>query len=451
MSVSNAAPSVVSQAEATTKLNRTNLILLVVLLAQLALTAVVFWPRTSPTTGNNPILPGVSASEATALTITDESDRSVSFVKEDDLWTLADSDGYPANTDKITETLDKLSAITADRLVTRTPGSHDRLQVAEDNYLRKVDITTPDGEQTLYLGSSAGASTTHVRAAGHDETYLTNEVATWELDTLASTWIDVAYMRIPKEDITEVTLENANGTFTFVRGQEEANAEGTTEWTLADATAEEPIASANISTLIDRIANLNLHSVLGKSEAPEYGLSEPLATLTITISDTATGTVGVESGTTTLLIGAKDGETNAYYAKSSGSEFYVRIAAFTGDEFVEKDRSGFMIQQSNESADAASSQTEPAAAESDPSVDATGVITETGELDEGASEEATEEVTDEATVEPDIEASEVVTDSVEATEDAAGEEADDEEAEDEEAVDESTPTATPEPASTPTS
>src|SRR5690606_14269872 len=127
--------------------------------------------------------------------------------------------------------------------------------------------------------------------------------------------------------------------FTFVHDDENPE-----EWTLADAAADEPIASANINTLIDRIATLNLHTVLGKSESPEYGLADPLATLTVTTSAAVTETTGAEARTTTLLVGAKDDETNTYYLKPSGSEFYVRMAAFTGNEFVNKQRSDFMLQ-----------------------------------------------------------------------------------------------------------
>jgi hypothetical protein len=148
------------------------------MLLQVALIAYLFWPSQDSTTGGEVLLPGVSADGVTAITITDENGTSVSFNKEGATWTLADSDGYPANSQKIAEALGKLTAINSDRLVTRTAGSHGRLQVAEGDYLRKVDITTASGTQTLYLGSSAGASTTHVRAAGNDATYLTNEVAT---------------------------------------------------------------------------------------------------------------------------------------------------------------------------------------------------------------------------------------------------------------------------------
>jgi hypothetical protein len=396
LSVSNAAPSNLSATEAPTPtpISRANIILAVLLLAQLALVAYVFWPSRTTTSSGEPLLEDLTADAVTALTITDDSDRSVSFTRDDSGWTLANTDGYPANADKITETLTKLLSISTDRLVTRTPSSHSRLQVGDNDYLRKVVLTTANGEQTLYLGSSTGASATHVRAAGQDATYLTDAVATWELDTLTTPWIDVAYFKVPKEQIETVTLENANGIFTFVRKGED-NGE---EWTLADAAADEQVSTANISTLIDRVATLNLHTVLGKSESPDYGLSTPLATITvttlITATETTTDTVASPEGnasvagkeeTTTLLVGAKDEETDTYYLKSSGSEYYVRLAAFTGDEFVNKQRTDFLAQPE----DAAAGNMPPSASlpitpsvesEAEPTPAASEAVTDTGTI-----------------------------------------------------------------------
>lgn len=402
MSVSNAAPSAVSPTETTPAISRTNIILLVLLLVQVAITAYLFWPSTAAVVNDEPLLHDVNSDAVTALTITDDSDKSVSFVKEGDLWTLADSGGYPAKADKISETLTKLTAIKANRLVTKTPGSHGRLQVADDDYLRKVDITTAGGTQTLYLGSSSGAAATHVRAQGEDETYLTDAVATWELDTLPTTWIDVTYYTVPKEEIREVKLENANGTFTFV-----PNGPNGEEWALADATADEPIAPANISTLIDRITTLNLYSVLGKENAPEYGLDTPLATVTVTSAPVTTDTTTAKTTTTTLVVGAKDDETNTYVLKSSGSDFYVRLAAFTGDEFVNKTRSDLYM-NTDASTDAGAPAIGPVAGPTppvnEPAVDASGITTTTtsSDVDTVEAVTTTNELEDGTAAEPEV-------------------------------------------------
>lgn len=405
MSISNSTPSTLPAPETRQRtpstISRTNLILGAVLLIQLALIAYLYWPSDRVALNGEPLLAGVTPDTVTALAITDNNGRRVEFTKEGDTWTLAGTDGYPARADKITETLDKLTKITTDRLVTQTSGSHDRLQVADNNFQRKVEVTTANGLQTLYFGSATGASATHVRAENSDATYLTSDVATWELDTLTTTWIDVAYYQVAKEQIQEVTLENAHGTYTFVRtGDPSEN-----QWTLADATADEPVASANISVLIDRIATLNLQSVLGKSEQPEYGLDAPLATITVTTSETTTGTTASDVKQTTFVVGAKDEESNTYAFKSSDSDYYVRLAAFTGDEFVNKQRSDLMIATTEESDTGTG---DASAAPESPSVESAAPITETQTLTDSG------EVTDTATSTATLDAGTPVTETIEA-------------------------------------
>lgn len=383
MSVSNVAPNATPQRVPT--LTRANLILAALLLVQIAIAAWVLWPRGQATSPGEPLVGALTADQVTSLTISDDADRSVSLERVDGTWTLAGTDGYPANSVKISTTLASLLDITTDRLVTRTPGSHSRLQVGDDSFMRKVDLGTGAGTTTLYLGSSAGASATHVRLAGSDPVYLSGGLNTWELETSPVNWIDVTYFSTPVESIQSVKLENANGVFNFVR-------DAANEWTLADLAPGEPIAPANISTMISRIATLNLHTVLGKSEDPAYGLASPLATLTVAYTDE-----GGAAQTATLVVGAKDEATNTYYLKSSTSDYYVRLAAFTGDEFVNAQRSSFMRQDE-------AGETPPvdagAAITPTAGVTGTGEITATSEITAADEVTATAPVTVDAGIAP---------------------------------------------------
>lgn len=322
----------VDAAHPTKTYGRLNVILAAVLVIQALLTAFVYWPRPAAGGDNQPLLGDLAADAVTGVTITDNSGRTVALERTADGWTLAGTDGYPAKETKITETLDKLLAITANRQVTTQAASHRRLQVAEDEYQRKVEVATDSGVHTLFLGSSAGAAATHVRAAGEDATYLTGAIAAWELDTAVSGWIDAAYFSAPAADIVRLTVQNANGTLTFVRDDND-------EWTLSDLAAGEEVLPNNITTLVNRVAFLNLQTVLGKSEQPEYGLAEPQATVEVTVK----GEDGGET-TTTFVVGAKNTDSNTYYFKSSASPYYVLLAAYTGDEFVQKQRSDFLAQ-----------------------------------------------------------------------------------------------------------
>lgn len=311
------------------KLARYTIALAVLVVVQLGLAAIVFWPQAGSAAGGEPLLGDLTLDDIDAMTITDNNDRAVRVERSDEGWVLAESDGYPAQTEAITTTLTSLLNMRTDRLVTRTEGSHNRLQVAEDNFMRRIDLETAEGDTTLYLGSSSGASATHVRLAGADATYLTNEVATWELDTLASSWIDINYVSLNADDITALTLENDNGRFEFVKENG--------EWTLADAEADETVAPANITTVVDRVASINMSRPLGTSEDPSYGMDSPSAVVTVQVD----GEDGPQ--TYTLTQGPLQEEDALYPFKSSESPYYVMIAKFVGDELATKQRSDFLI------------------------------------------------------------------------------------------------------------
>lgn len=319
-------------------MSRLNLILIAALIVQIALVAWVYWPRGSAAQGD-PLLPGITADQVTRLRIADAQGSAVELERTADGWALADTDGYPANTEQITTTITSLLGLMTDRLVTNTAGSHDRLQVAEDNFVRQITLATPSGDTVLYLGSAAGAGATHVRLASSDATYLTGDIATWDLATTPSSWINATYFSLPPDEVTSFTLHNAAGTLDFVKDDQG-------EWTLADAAPEEQVLANNIVSLLTRATGVNLITPLGTAEDAEYGMADPLATLTL-----RTQSAGGEAAEYTLHLGAKDEETNSYVFKASDSPYYVRIASFTGDEFANKTRADFLAPPDEGSAD----------------------------------------------------------------------------------------------------
>ena len=312
-------------------LSRLNLILALVLLVQGALIAIVYWPQPSVAAGG-PLLADIALEDIVAFSIEDNNGNSVQLERAESGWVMANTDGFPANPTRITEIVTKLLDITTNRLVTNTESSHRRSEVAQDGFSRRIDLTTDAGTTTLFIGSSAGAGATHVRADGQSATYLTNEIEAWEINPTPSSWIDSQYSRLSADEITELTLTNANGRFEFSRDEDAG-------WMLVDLDAGEAVNTARIETLVNQLAAVNLTRPLGTAEQAEYGLDEPQATLTAT----TLGEDGIETSHT-FLLGAKTGDESAYYFKWSDSPYYVTISAFTGDEFAQRIRDDFVTE-----------------------------------------------------------------------------------------------------------
>ena len=197
-------------------MNKSNRLLSALLVAQIVLGVVVFWPR-GASVGDGKLFADRDEAEIVALAITDGDGKHVVLAEDGEEWVLPEADAFPADSDRVVPLLRKLEQLRTGRLVTVTEGSHTRLQVGEEKFNRKLQVTWSDGAQnTLLLGSTAGAGATHFRLLGADEVYLTAELTPWEANTAASNYIDTQFFSVPRDTITAITLQNENGKFTFV-------------------------------------------------------------------------------------------------------------------------------------------------------------------------------------------------------------------------------------------
>ena len=167
------------------KLSRQNLILLAALVLQVVLIVVAFWPRQATSAGaSKPLIAGITADQLVQVTVRDMDGNVMQIAKKGDQWVMPTADDYAITQTKATEFADKLVALKANRLVTQTETSLRRLKVADDEYLRILEIELADGSKhTLYVGTSPSWSVTHVRIAGQKEAYLVSGLTISDVDT----------------------------------------------------------------------------------------------------------------------------------------------------------------------------------------------------------------------------------------------------------------------------
>jgi hypothetical protein len=311
-------------------MNRTNRILAAVLVAQIVLVAVAFWPRPASVAGGESLFVGLEAEQITQLTISDVTGKRIKLAKETGDWVLPEADNYPCTENKVPQFLEKIVTLKTNRLVTQTPASHKRLKVADDDFERKVELELADGTtRRLYLGSSPSYGATHVRVVGQNEVYLAS-LSSSDAGVSASNWVDTLYFSVTQDQIVALTLENQNGRFEF-----EKDEAGT--WTMKDLAPDETFNENNVTSLVTRVSSLRMLRPLGKTEQDDYGLKEPSAVVTVETRD--------EEGNTksyTIRVGSKSEEDNSYVVSSSESPYYVRMSDYTVKDFVEKVRDDFL-------------------------------------------------------------------------------------------------------------
>ena len=311
-------------------MTRRNAILSVLLALQLLLVVVLLWPRSS-TASAGKLYADLDANSVTSLSVADDT-RTVRLEKVDGRWVLPAVDNYPANELRVSDLLTKLVQIDTRRLVASNSASHNRLQVSDDNFVRKLELTTADGDTfTLLVGSAPNARATHVRSAGSDTVYQTGALSTADVRSDVGNWIDTVYLQNARDAVRGMAVQNANGVLRFDQGTD-----GT--WEIVGLADGETTNQESVTALANQLTTLTMIEPLGKEVKADYGLDQPAAMITLTVQPTTTTPVQA----ITLAVGTKAAEDNSYPVKASTSEYVVKVAGITLDDFVNKQRSDFV-------------------------------------------------------------------------------------------------------------
>ena len=269
-------------------LNRSNLLLIIVLLAQLVLLAIsVINSSGTEARPPEPILAGLSAADVERVAFADDLDNEVTFARGDGGWVLSGADDFPVEAEKVDELLDKIAGLDTRRLIATNPVNFGRLEVADDDFRRKLSLESGESSASLYLGGSGGVDTVYVRRAGEDNVYLGLGLSSWELSTQTSTWLDANYVNVPLADVVEISVENAEGRFRFLR-----EGDG---WRYTDLPAGEAFEDTKMPIVSRNAATVRLLEPLGLEALDEYGLADPQVVVDVRYRQAAEGDEPVDA------------------------------------------------------------------------------------------------------------------------------------------------------------
>jgi hypothetical protein len=315
----------------TAGISRANQVLAALLIVQVVVAAIVLWPRSTAGTAGEPLLPGLQADQVMQVTIGDDQQASIELLQREGKWVIPAAGDYPCQEGAVPDFLAKLVALKRDRLVTQTADSHKRLKVADQDFVRVIELRLADSTvRRLYLGTSASSTAVHIRIAEQDQVYLAPGLSTGDIGAQAASWVDTLYSSIPQDQMVSVTLQNANGRLALNKGEDGA-------WTLADLATGETLNQSAVTSWISRVASVRMVAPLGTEAQASYGLDSLKATVQIETKG--------QDGTTkayTLQVGAQDEQDNTYVFKSSESPYYVRVGEYTVADWVGKKRADFL-------------------------------------------------------------------------------------------------------------
>jgi hypothetical protein len=235
---------------------------LILALQLIVLAAVLVWHQRANTAPSGTLLT-VDRSKINGLTIVDDKGQKVTLRKSGTGWILPDSQGLPADNEKVGQLLDKVLGASAPWPVATSSESAKRFEVTPDKFQREIKLL--DGQQVigdLYLGTSPGFKKVHARRADSDDVYAI-AFANYEATARADDWLDKALLK-PNGDVTALARPD------HWRLQKNGDT-----WTL-DGAPGEKLKQDVVTDLVNKIANLR---VMGVADAPADG-AEPALLLT---------------------------------------------------------------------------------------------------------------------------------------------------------------------------
>ncbi len=228
------------------------------LILQAVVAVALLWHNGQTAEADSTTLLAAEASPDTIIVV--GSDTNTRLELQGQKWVLPDLHGLPASPNKVSTVLDKLRAVTSGWPVTTTKASHQRFEVSETNFQRRIKLEqSGKGLADFYLGTSPGLRKVHLRHKEADAVYSV-ALATYDFPLQAEDWLDKTLLQAPGAQ------KMSGGDFTLINNGD--------SW--AFKSPEGASADSNKAAALAR-AFTTLH-VLGLSEPPA---SDPTVKLTV--------------------------------------------------------------------------------------------------------------------------------------------------------------------------
>ncbi|HWZ92816.1 MAG TPA: DUF4340 domain-containing protein [Polyangiaceae bacterium] len=243
----------------------------------------------------------------------------VELTKTGEDWKLTKPVEASANQPNVKSLLDNLKTLKVTELIDGTKTSYGKFGLSDDKALHAVFSKGNGVALDLYFGESGGRGQM-TRIAGKDGVYAVKGYSSYLYARDVKGWRDLTIFKFEDTQVSNVTIDNANGSFVFAL-------EGD-KWTSKfkkGKDAAEPIKNFEDSKLKDMLRaykSLNADNFADKGKTPaDVGLDKPTATVVFTLKDGAKREVQVGS----------TAEGTSRWIKATGSDEIWSISSWAVD------------------------------------------------------------------------------------------------------------------------
>lgn len=201
-------------------LTRFHKILIGLLAVQLVLAAIVLArDDDGAVLQPRPILAKFDAAKVTHVKVATTTGKPVELAKRGDAWVLASSFDYPVKASKVDDLLSSVAKLSAAAPIATSTSRHKQLHVADDQLERKLTLTVGGTDTSLIIGNGVGSRRTALRLAGDSRVYAVSGLSSWSIGATPREWVDLSYVRVPREEIGKLVIQRGSQTVELARGK----------------------------------------------------------------------------------------------------------------------------------------------------------------------------------------------------------------------------------------
>ena len=245
----------------------------------------------------------------------------VELTKTGEDWKLTKPVNAAANQPNVKSLLDNLKSLKVTELIDSSKANYAKFELSDDKALHAVFSKGNGVALDVYFGESGGRGQM-TRIGGKDGIYASKGYSSYLYARDVKGWRDMTLLKFEDTDVTNVTIENEHGTFTFAYDKGKTTKQ---EFKPAKDGSAEPIKDYDESKLVDMLRaykglNADNFADASKTDA-DVGLDKPTATVTISFKD----------GAKRVITYGASSEGASHWAKVSGNDQIWSISSWAAE------------------------------------------------------------------------------------------------------------------------
>jgi len=133
-----------------------------------------------------------------------DGENTARLVRNSENWADGASvnDEFPADSVKIVDVLGKILALESGWPIASTTAAHQRFEVAESNFQRRIDVSDSGGSvlATLFAGTSPGFGKVHARLLGEEDVFSV-KLSNYEIASGVDDWLDKRLLAVDRDPV----------------------------------------------------------------------------------------------------------------------------------------------------------------------------------------------------------------------------------------------------------